>query len=629
MNRENTQEVAGQGTPAIAGANASAWPQVDQTPSLPARQLATIMISVLLGILLSALDQTIVGPAMPRIIGDLKGFEAYSWVFTVYLLTSTITVPIFGKLSDMYGRKWFYIGGIVVFLLGSVLSGLSTDMTQLVTFRGLQGLGAGVMMATAFAIIADLIPPAERGKWQGAFGAVFGLSSVIGPTIGGFLTDNLNWRWVFYVNVPVGLIAIASLVLLFPSDRKAHHTRRAIDWLGAGTLAAGLTPLLLALSLVGGTTKVDLPGVGVISEWGWSSPGIITLLLLSAAFVAAFIFVESRAKEPIIPLDLFKHSIFTASVITVLLTGVGLFGAVLYIPLFIQAIQGDSATNSGNSVTPMTLAIVISSIVTGQLISRTGKYRIIGIAGMAFVTAGAALLYTMNMDTPRLVTIGYMIIMGLGLGVAFPLFTLVVQNAFPIQRVGVVTAAVTFFRSIGGTVGVAVLGSVVNSQFHSAFPAQFTTKYNQFVEQNVPAAVRGNVPGAETFLTGLSNLNPQILTSAEGMAQMKAQLLQHGTPAAFVDQIMSIITEAMKPALFSGIHESFLIASIMLGLGLVATLFLKEIPLRKSNAARSMATMAEGGAEAVAEEAGKEMAASGMPGGTMVPRGDAPVLRRK
>ncbi|HEY0071955.1 MAG TPA: MFS transporter, partial [Chloroflexia bacterium] len=367
----------------------------------------------------------------------------------------------------------------------------------------------------------------------------------------------------------------------------------------------------------------------VISEWGWSSPGIITLLVLSALFVAAFILVESRAKEPIIPLDLFKHNIFTASVITVFLTGVGLFGAVLFIPLFIQAIQGDSATNSGNSVTPMTLAIVLSSIVTGQLISRTGKYRIIGIAGMAFVTGGAALLYTMDMDTPRLVTIGYMIIMGLGLGVAFPLFTLVVQNAFPIQRVGVVTAAVTFFRSIGGTVGVAVLGSVVNSQFHSQFPGEFTTKYNQFVEQNVPAAVRGNVPGAETFLTGLSNLNPQILTSAEGMAQMKAQLLQHGTPAAFVDQIMSIITEAMKPALFSGIHESFLIASIMLGLGLVATLFLKEIPLRKSNAGGSMAALAEGGAEAVAEESGRQMAASGMPGGTMVPRGDAPVLRRK
>jgi hypothetical protein len=222
-----------------------------------------------------------------------------------------------------------------------------------------------------------------------------------------------------------------------------------------------------------------------------------------------------------------------------------------------------------------------------------------------------------------------MILMGLGLGIAFPLYTLVVQNAFPIQRVGVVTAAVTFFRSIGGTVGVAVLGSVVNSQFHSTFPGEFTSKYNQFVEQNVPAAARASVPGAETFLTGLSNLNPQILTSVEGMAQMKAQLIQHGAPAAMADQLMGVITSAMRPALFAGIHESFLIASIMLGLGLVATAFLKEVPLRKSNAGGAMAAMAEGGAEAVAEESGKQMAASGMPGGTMVPRGDAPVLRRK
>ncbi|HEX8220356.1 MAG TPA: MFS transporter, partial [Chloroflexia bacterium] len=377
--------------------------------------------------------------------------------------------------------------------------------------------------------------------------------------------------------------------------------------------------------------------------WGWVSPGIIGLLVISLAFLVAFVFVQGQAKEPIIPLDLFKHNIFTVSVITVFLTGVGMFGAILYIPLFIQAIQGDSATNSGNSVTPMTLAIVISSIVTGQIISRTGKYRVMGVVGMAMVMGGAILLYTMNMDTPRLVTIAYMIVMGLGLGIAFPLYTLVVQNAFPIQRVGVVTAAVTFFRSIGGTVGVAVLGSVVNSQFHSTFPDEFKARYNEWkagvtaalqnANPGVPAAPGGGpgggLPSADAFLNGLSNLNPQILTSVEGMAQMKAQLIQHGAPAAMADQLMTVIMSAMRPALFAGIHESFLIASIMLGLGLVATAFLKEVPLRKSNAGGAMASLAEGGAEEVAEESGKQMAASGMPGGTMVPRGDAPVLRRK
>lgn len=628
MNTEKVQEVA---KPSTNGHQA--WGEQvameDTTPRLPRRQLAAIMFSVLLGILLTALDQTVVGPAMPKIIGDLNGFEAYSWVFTVYLLTSTITVPIFGKLSDMYGRKWLYIGGIIIFLAGSVLSGLSGDMTQLIIYRGIQGLGGGIMMANAFAIIADLIPPAERGKWQGLFGAVFGLSSVIGPTVGGFLTDNLNWRWVFYVNLPVGAIALAALLVLFPNDRQVHAVRKAIDWLGAGALVAGLTPLLLALSLAGTNTRVDLPGFGLITDWSWSSPGVLTLLALSALFLIAFVFVESKAKEPIIPLDLFRHNIFTVSVITVFLTGVGMFGAILYIPLFIQAIQGDSATNSGNSVTPMTLAIVLSSIVTGQIISRTGKYRVIGIIGMALVTLGAVLLYTMNMGTDRLVTIAYMVVMGLGLGIAFPLYTLVVQNAFPIQRVGVVTAAVTFFRSIGGTVGVAVLGSVVNNQFHSKFPAEFTTKYSEFVQQNVPPAAQGQVPNASTFLAGLSNLNPQVLTSTEGIAQMKAQMIAQGLPAAFADQLMAVIMTAMKPALFSGIQEAFFIASIMLGLGLVATLFLKEIRLRKSNAGGSMASIAEGGAEAVAEERGKEMAASGMPGGTMVPSTDPPVVGRK
>jgi EmrB/QacA subfamily drug resistance transporter len=551
----------------------------DEPEPVSGGKLVTIMVSVLLGILLAALDQTVVGPAMPRIIGDLKGFEYYSWVFTIYLLTSTITVPIFGKLSDMYGRKWFFISGIAVFLVGSALSGLSQDIVQLILFRGLQGVGAGILVANAFAIIADLIPPAERGKWQGAFGAVWGLASVIGPTVGGFLTDNLSWHWVFYVNIPVGIVALAALITFFPHESK-HHTRKVIDWLGVTTLTASVTPLLVALSFG--------------QEWGWGSPQIVGMFVAAVVFLAVFIWAETRAPEPILPLHLFKNSIFSVSMLTVFFTGVGMFGAIIYIPLFIQAIQGGSATSSGNSITPMTMSVVFASIIAGQLMSRTGKYRVLAIVGGALVTVGMALLYTMNMGTERWVTIAFMIVLGLGMGISFPLYTLVVQNSVSFKELGVATAALQFFRSIGSTVGVAVLGTVVNTQFHTKFGPEFATRYDQ-LKAGVPATVAGQMPPADAFLKGLSNLNPQVLVSDQGVAQLKDQLVAHGTPATFVGQIVDLIMNAMKPALFGGIQEAFFIGTALVALGLVATLFLKEIPLRKSNRGSAMA-MAEGGA---------------------------------
>jgi EmrB/QacA subfamily drug resistance transporter len=573
------------------------------------------MAGVLLGLLLGALDQTVVGPAMPKIIGDLKGFEQYSWVVTAYLLTSTISVPIFGKLSDIYGRKWFYISGIVVFMLGSMLSGLSADIYQLIVFRGLQGLGAGIMFSSAFAIVADLIPPANRGKWQGAFGAVWGLSSVIGPTVGGYITDHLSWHWVFYVNVPVGLLALAVLIPFFPHVQ-AHTVKRVVDWAGALTLTAGLTPLLIALSL-GGTP-----------DWDWGSAKVIGLLALAAVFLLAFIVVETKAREPIIPLDLFKNRIFTASVITVFITGVGLFGAVIYIPLFIQAIQGDTATSSGNALTPMMIAVIIGSMLSGQIISRTGRYRIVGIVGMTVVTLGMFLLYTMNMSTPRITTVAYMVIMGLGMGVTFPLYTLVTQNAFPIQRVGVVTAAVQFFRSIGSAVGVAILGSVVNNQFHAQFRPELVQRFNQ-LKAALPPQLAGQVD-AQRFASGLNNLNPQVLVSADGVAQLHNQLVNaYHVPAPFADTIINLIKDALKPALFSGIQEAFLIGTILLAVGLISTSFLKEIPLRKSNVrGGALEGAAEWTVAEEAEEVGKEMVAAGLPGASSLPADDEPRLRR-
>ncbi|MEO5951413.1 MAG: MDR family MFS transporter [Chloroflexia bacterium] len=613
-NRNNEKyEAARQGRPTEASlAGASAWNEAPQKV-YSRGQIFAVMASVLLGILLAALDQTIVGPALPKIIGDLQGFDHYSWVITIYLLTSTISVPIIGKLSDMYGRKWFYAAGIVIFVVGSALSGLSADMLQLILFRGFQGIGAGILFGCAFAIIADVIPPAERGKWQGVFGSVFGLASVIGPTVGGFLTDNLSWRWVFYVNLPIGAIALAVLLVSFPAEDK-KHVEKSIDWLGAGALVASITPLLMALSFGG-------------SEWAWGSWQVIGAFIMSAVFLALFLFIESKAKEPIIPLDIFKNDIMRVSSITVFMTGVGMFGAIIFIPLFIQAIQGDSATSSGNAVTPMTFALIVSSIITGQIISRTGKYRIIGIVGMGFVTLGMVLLASMNIDTPRWTTIIYMIVMGLGMGVAFPLYTLVVQNTFPIQRVGVVTAAVQFFRSIGGTVGTAVLGTLVNSKFHENFPVELQKQVNL-----LPANVASQIP-VDKLTVGLSNANPQSLLSAGAADALKAQLTQAGVPNDALGTVVDLIFKSMKPALFGGIQLAFIIGAILLAVGFVATIFLREIPLRKGYAP-SVASMGEGGHspsgaeefEKETAEAGRELAASGLPGGTMLNPRNEPVL---
>jgi EmrB/QacA subfamily drug resistance transporter len=588
------------------------------------RTIVTVMVGVMLGILLAALDQTIVGPALPKIIGDLNGFDQYAWVVTAYLLTSTISVPIFGKLSDIYGRKWFYVGGAVVFLIGSVLAGISRDITQLILFRGLQGLGAGIIFASAFAIVADLIPPRDRGKWQGVFGSVWGLASVIGPTLGGWLTDGPGWRWVFYVNVPVGLVAIAVLVFTFPAGT-FHTTKHSVDWLGAVTLILGLSPLLLALSLGGTTNPLTVPFFGTINDLSWGSPTIIGLFVAAIVFLAAFVFIEARSKEAIIPLDLFKNSIFTMSVITVFLTGIGLFGAILFIPLFIQAIQGDSATSSGNAITPMTLAVVVASAISGQIVSRTGRYRWMGIIGMAIATVGMALLYTMDMNTPRLATVAYMVVLGLGMGVTFPLYTLIVQNAFPIQRVGVVTAAVQFFRSIGSTVGVAVLGSVVNSQFHDKLPEELQKQVAQ-----LPPQVASRIP-VDQLAGGLSHANPQALVSTEGIQRLHDLLVnQIHVPEQNVGQAVDLIKEAMKPALFTGISEAFLIGTILLGAGLITTAFIKEIALRKTNERGGPGGPGgpDGrvGFEARAEEAGREMAAEGLPGASNIPAEDEPEL---
>ncbi len=337
------------------------------------RQKIMVMVGALLAMLLAALDQTIIGTAMPTIVKEMNGLEHFSWVFTAYMLASTVSVPIVGKLSDIYGRKLFFLGGIIVFLLGSVLAGQSHSMEQLIAFRAIQGLGAGTIMTNAFAIIGDLFAPAERGKWQGTFGGVFGLASVIGPTLGGYLTDNISWRWTFYINIPIAIIAMAFIYFVMPTIKSQVKGKRSIDFLGALLLVMGLVPFLLGLVWGG-------------NQFPWMSWQTIGLFLFALVSLISFGFVEQKAKEPIIPMSLFKSKIFSVSVITTFFIAMGMFGAIVYIPLFAQGVMGISATDSGFILTPMMVGLIVSSALSGQIVSRTQKYKILAITGTALVT---------------------------------------------------------------------------------------------------------------------------------------------------------------------------------------------------------------------------------------------------
>jgi EmrB/QacA subfamily drug resistance transporter len=559
-------------------------------------QLLVTVSGLLLGMLLAALDQTIVSTAMPTIFRELGGnLSNYSWVFTAYLLTSTVTVPIYGKLSDLWGRKWFFMGGIVMFLIGSALSGASQSITQLIIFRAVQGIGAGAIMPIAFAIIGDIFPPAERGKWQGLFSGVFGLASIVGPALGGFITDNFSWRWIFYINLPLGAAALVVLFFTLPVFRNPRASR-IIDYLGTVLLLIGVTPLLLGFSLAG-----DGPG-----QYAWDSWQIITCFAVAGAGTLAFIFWELfGAREPVLDLRLFKNGIFTISNLATVMMGAAMFGTILYIPLFLQYIVGVTATNSGSLLTPLMMGWVVASIISGQLLSRWGRYKILAIVGVVLTVVGMFLMSRVAVTTGQGSVVANMIILGLGMGTVIALFTIVVQNAFPIYKIGVVTAALTFFRQIASTVGTAVFGALLSNQFNNTFPGQLKAAFPGSTPQSTLDNLQQHF--ANYNLLGLPT--DQVQQIHDGIAkQIVAQLLQQQVPPAAANQQASQIAtdtlhhlfDALKGALVSGIQEVFFVAFIMLCVALVTVLFLKEIPLRKQGGASGLASMAEGGAEATA-----------------------------
>jgi EmrB/QacA subfamily drug resistance transporter len=412
-------------------------------------QVLLATIGVAMALLLAALDQTVVGVAMPRIVRDLHGLDLYAWVTTAYLITSTALVPVAGKLGDMFGRKPFLLAGMLGFIGASALCGTSQDMTQLVLFRGLQGVFAGVLMASTFAVLADVFPPEQRAKMSGLFGAVFGISSVIGPTLGGFLTDGPGWRWVFYVNIPLGVAAMVLVSGWLPRVRSSARLRD-IDFAGTALLFAGLTPLLIALTMT--------------RDHVWVSPQVLGLLVVAGVMLVAFYLVERRVEHPVVPFHLFRLNVFAVPSAVSFFSGMGMFGAVVFVPLLYQGVLGTSATNSGQLLTPMMLGVVVTSTITGAVIARIPAYRLLGAASLALMVFGLYLLAHVGPGASPLEVTRDIVIIGAGLGVSFPLTFVVIQAGLPRKLIGVGTSQLTFWRSLGGTIGTAVLGSILTNR---------------------------------------------------------------------------------------------------------------------------------------------------------------------
>jgi EmrB/QacA subfamily drug resistance transporter len=465
----------------------------EQNEGLTGRALATVFTALMLGMFLAALDQTIVSTALPTIVGDLGGLTHLSRVVTSYLLASTVSTPIYGKLGDMYGRKPVFLAAIVIFLAGSLLAGLSQSMGELIGFRALQGAGAGGLMVSAQAIIADIVPPRQRGRYMGLIGSVFAVASVAGPLLGGFFVDQISWRWVFYVNMPVGALAI--LIVIFRLHLHVPPTRHRIDYLGATFLAGGVGSLILLTSW-GGT------------QYAWGSPMIVGLGIAGVALLAAFVWQEHRAAEPILPLTLFRSSVFNVSSAMGATIGMAMFGAIIFIPLYLQLVYGASATSSGLRMLPLMLGLLAASIGSGRAISRLGRYRIFPIAGTAILVVGMFLLSRLGAGTAPWLASLYMLVVGIGIGLVMQVLVLVVQNDAAPENIGVATSTATFFRSVGGSFGVAIFGTLFAARLSGElahFPRAVVDQLGSGVQLS-PAAAQQLPPAVHAdFLEAFSH----------------------------------------------------------------------------------------------------------------------------
>ena len=506
-----------------------------------AKILATVGVG--LGLFLAALDQTVVGTALPRIVSELNGLEYYAWVVTAYMVTSTTLTPIAGKLGDLFGRKPFLLAGMIGFVAASALCGQAQNMTELVAFRGVQGIFGGVLFASVFATLADLFPPHVRARMQGIFGGIFGLASVVGPVVGGYLTDNVGWRWVFYVNVPVGVLAVLAVVFFIPRT-KHDSSWRDIDFAGAGLLAVALVPMLIAFSI---TRDHDI-----------FSPEVLGLLAFSIVAWVVFFFVEQREAHPMVPFVLFQNRTFTVSVIVGFLVAFGMFGAIVYVSLIYQGVLGIAATNSGLLITPLMVGMIVSSIVTGQLMVRIERYRYLGTIGIAVMTVGIYLLALVDVGTPETDVVRDLVLVGIGMGVAMPLYVNAVQSALPRQFLGVASSQIQFWRNIGSTVGIAILGAVLSHEL----PLKIQDKVAAL---KLPPQFAGAIPQGSSA---------QSIFDPVQIAATRAALPPQAQPV--FDQVLT----AIRSALAATTHDVFIYGTIVVALAVVASVFLKEAPLR-------------------------------------------------
>lgn len=517
-------EVSAGGTPspgheAAAGAPAGAQP----------RSVRVVLLALMIAMLLAMLDNMIIGTAMPTIVGELGGLAHLSWVVTAYTLATAASTPIWGKLGDMYGRKGVFLTAIVIFLIGSALSGMAQDMGQLIGFRAVQGLGAGGLMVGVMAIIGDLIPPRERGKYQGMMAGVMALAMIGGPLVGGTITDHWGWRWSFYINLPLGVVALAMLTTVLHLPKKERGAGKSrIDYLGAALLTIGITSIVLVTTW-GGT------------EYAWGSAVIMELIAIGVASLIGFLFVETKAAEPIMPLHIFRSRNFTLMSVIGFLTGFVMFGAVLFLPLFQQSVQGASATNSGLLLLPMLLSMMVVSLIAGRVTTNSGKYKIFPIIGGGLMVAGLFLLAQMDTGTSRLTSGLYMAVLGAGMGFLMQITMLVAQNSVEMKDMGVASSATTLFRTLGSSFGVAIMGALFTSR--------------------VQDEMAGQGGGAAT--------------------QQSAQL-----DAASLAKLPEQVREAYQVAVSSGTHSAFLLGSAVAVIGFLAAFLVKEVPLKGAGPAQ-------------------------------------------
>ncbi|MHA5054480.1 MDR family MFS transporter [Streptomyces sp. SD15] len=502
--------------------------QSDQQAEHKPRSVRVVLFALMIAMMLAMLDNMIVGTAMPTIVGELGGLEHLSWVVTGYTLATAASTPIWGKLGDMYGRKGAFMTSIVIFLVGSALSGMAQDMGQLIGFRAIQGLGAGGLMVGVMAIIGDLIPPRERGKYQGMMAGVMALAMIGGPLVGGTITDNWGWRWSFYINLPLGVVALlaVSAVLHLPKKR----VQAKIDYLGAGLLALGISAIVLVTTWGG-------------SEYAWGSARIMELIGIGIAALVGFVFVQTKAAAPIMPLHIFRNRNFTLMSIIGFITGFVMFGAVLFLPLYQQSVQGASATNSGLLLLPMLGAMLVTSMVAGRVTTNSGRYKVFPLAGGVLMTVGLFLLAQMDTDTSRLTSGLYMAVLGLGMGCLMQVTMLVAQNSVEMKDMGVASSSATLFRTLGSSFGVAIMGALFNNRVQDVMSERAGALGSKITEQS-------------------------------------AQL-----DAASLAKLPTAAREAYQDAVSSGTHSAFLLGAVVAVAVLVAAVFVKEVPLRGAGAA--------------------------------------------